>query len=83
MMKALVTFLTNYITINPDKIMNYGVVVLGMAKFAGFIIGKLSAFYHNKHLYPITEFEIFFREYAETSEQMFLKKQERASGGEG
>lgn len=82
LMKALHRSFTRYMTSYPDKIMNDGVVILGMAKFAGFVLGKMSGIYHHTDKLPITEFENFFREYAETSEKIFLKKQKRASEGE-
>jgi hypothetical protein len=81
-MKALHRSFTKYTASHYDKIMNDGVVILGMAKFAGFVIGKMSGIYHYTDKLPITEFEKFFREYAEMSEKIFLKKQKRASEGE-
>lgn len=82
LMKAIHRSFTNYTTRHSDNIMNDGVILLGLAKFAGFVVGKMSGIYHHTDKFPITEFEKFFREYAETSEKIFLKKQKRASEGE-
>lgn len=82
MSEALNTFFTNYITTSSGQLVNDGVVILGIAKFAGYFIGKLSGLYHNTPNKPITEFEDYFRKYAEKSEQIFLDNQKKASEGE-